>query len=342
MKRHIIMPHVANPWLLHFWLRNLNTYRHKCQIDTVAVTVSGFCPKHWVKPISDMLRESNVRFAITNTPDIHGHVCEQALGLLPGGFLEGLNDTVVVMEEDSYVLDPEGMNDVFKKIEDDEYDVAMIPRGAAHQELSDAFKDKYGESPGGAWPCCFFTSKKDLIYREETLNPKNWPKGEKIKWLDYAPKEEHSASDTFTSYVWELCFNKKRILDLECNKVHAYNWWANKPESHHTWSMHIGSLSGGVTNAVRNLETWVPLAFQEVCEQSEDPTKNPHWFSEDHIEISKRIAAWRLFGEECGLMSDKENDQYKKGLEYFRKVRNPVDGGEDYFYDYYKANIPLT
>jgi hypothetical protein len=340
--RHIIMPHVANPWLLEFWLRNLDTYREKCRIDSVAVVVSGFCPESWVQPISEMLRERNIRFAITNFPDLHGHVCEQALGLLPGGFLEKLEDTVVVMEEDCYVLAPEGMNAVFQQIEDGKYDVAMIPRSAAHQELHAAVKHYYGRDEDGAWPCCFFASKKDLIYREETLNPKNWPKGEHIKWIDYTPSSDEAASDTFTSYVWELRYKKKRILELEDNKVHAYPWWSEKPEKHNTWSMHIGSLSGAATHAIRNLKTWVPIALQDVCGESEDPTNSPHWFSEDRIEVSKRIAAWRLFGEECCATPDSEDLLYEKGLDYFRQARTPVEGGEDFFYQYYKANIPLS
>lgn len=163
-------------------------------------------------------------------------------------------DTLVLLEEDAFILDYSVIDRHVGHIDEGRYDLIGSPRMSCSPKLAEACSSMWGldyTGPGDKgpnfWPCFFFIKAKHLKATDGHFTPKGWEKGEYIKELDWEVTED-VAGDTF---VWASIQLRAMGLNiLEVPQHHSspydlvdYEVGAGIFHKGVPW-FHIGSLSG--------------------------------------------------------------------------------------------------
>lgn len=333
MNRVILMPHVANPFCLRFWLRNRETYRSV--VGATVVAVGGFFPKALVPELlSPLIMQDQTRFSYFNYPLLHGSALETCLPLV-----ENDNTVVCLMEEDCFIRDPAELDRMFGLIESGEFEAIISPRGSAGPAVLKACEDAFGLQNAGGWPCCFFARKSTLVNKYTTFNPKSWRKGEAIPVLGVEAISEDGSTDTFGEFAWQLRRDGRKTLE---NPDFKFNPCEVMSTGDHVggWFTHIGSLSGALTEGIRN-KHGVALANTDRA-TSGQPTDQEFLPGHHPGEIAKRLAAWKMqfdHSDHTGL--DSFAIEYKEGLDRLTEGCSLEDGLVDSMYDKLLEIIPI-
>ena len=336
-KRYTIMPHIPNPYGLRYWLANNGTYRHV--VPHTIVTLSHYFPSKWTyELVRPLMYSGATRMVYAFQSLLHGDSIQQSFAMMQP------DDTVLMMEEDCYVTNPDKLEQTFQDIENGKYDISCVPRCAMGEELIEASKDwfKIGHE-SGAWPAGFVCKARTLQECPTTFNNRNYVKGDVIDWLGgYKVQSESTSSDTMTEVAWWLRFNGYKFHHRPDDKIHAGPFLKGpKPYPYISdWSVHIGSLSSSMSGAILD-DRNVPLSYSEMSNVGID-LDNPHWYSDDIMEKAKRCAMWKLWhdaSDRTGL--EDLSELYTKGLERFVDLKSVNQSDIDHFYEYFKNTIPL-
>lgn len=213
-------------------------------------------------------------------------------------------DLILLLEDDGFIYTSGVISEIFKGIENNEYDIAGSPRRSCGQEIWDRAKELFnlnyeGEGDRGPnlWPNFLFCRRSDLLKTDLNFGSVAFKPGDYYEVLDYTFKEE-DAGDTFVNTSLQLRKMGLRIKEIPQHKASPNeiperanktgNWIKGKPPY-----IHAGSLSSGYS--------WngFLLGRQPIVEKND---------------IETRVAFWRLA---LDLVEgfDEFKEIYKEGIE---------------------------
>lgn len=170
-------------------------------------------------------------------------------------------DTIMLMEEDSYVLDKEFVEKCFSMIEDEDYQIVGSPRMSCSLKLARIMERRYnldytgeGNKGPGFFPCFFFADVETLKETDMYFAPMGWERGERVPILDiYAPEDL-----SFDTMGWvALQLHEAGVKIHTIPQYHRppldMSHWHKKED---IWSIsnlpwiHMGSLSGDIPSVI--------------------------------------------------------------------------------------------
>lgn len=212
-------------------------------------------------------------------------------------------DLVMFLEEDGFICQPGIVSEIFKGIENGEYDAAGSPRRSCGQEIWDVSQKKYGLNYEGLgdkgpnfWPNFFFCKRSDLLKTDIDFGSCTFNPGDYCKELDYTFKELNYG-DTF---VWASM--QLRAMGLKFKEIPQYHASLNETEEYTKhegkWInrppyIHGGSLSSG----------WSSNGFLLGRQIITEPR-----------ELETRVAFWKLASDLVEGFEDFKIE-YRKGIE---------------------------
>ncbi len=283
--RYVLLPHVPNPVVLDFWTKNFNTYKHLIE-DLV-------------------VRENN---------DLKGDFLESLVDDCPG---DSPDDILILMDDDSYILDVEKLEEVFSRLEDGEADVAMISRTRCSVEIREAMK-KVSPLEPGAWTQCFFAKRKVFSGRRNRLGSSKWKAGSRPPFIKHT-LETDCVGDWMTAFTLEMYEKGIKFIELGENKFIAGHESRGISRQPNKWSLHIGSLGIGLNEMKGNV-----IGNRPVMQPAD--------------KVSVKIAAWEMMLESCSEPSE----SFKGLLEKYKNIafHDPVLVKK--FRDNFEEKIPTA
>ncbi|MCK9371068.1 hypothetical protein M0R04_14245 [Candidatus Dojkabacteria bacterium] len=205
-------------------------------------------------------------------------------------------DLLLLLEDDGFIYTPGIISEIFKGIENNEYDLAGSPRRSCTDGIWDRAKELFnlnyegvGDKGPNFWPNFFFCKREDLLKTNQNFGSLGIAPGEYYEPLDYTFTEQQ-AGDTFVDTSLQLRKMGLRIKEIPQHKAsptemedrgnRTGNWISGKPPY-----IHGGSLSSGYS--------WngFLLGRQPIVDKHETET---------------RVAWWRIASEVEGF------DEFKK------------------------------
>lgn len=169
--------------------------------------------------------------------------------------LNSKEDSLLLLEDDSYVFTPGVVDEWFEIIETGAEDVVGSPRYSVG-EVAEAAKKKYnldysgvGDKGFGWWPSFFVAKREDLLKTDLDFGSNKYPKGQYFKELDHT-FENDDFTDTFTWASIQLRYQGLTEYPIPQNHAHPYDL-ENVINKTHMFTngdpkyMHGGSLSSG-------------------------------------------------------------------------------------------------
>lgn len=298
--RAAILPFPGDCFLLNYWLMFFDKFWGE-EVDKLYIVLNS--------PIEEPVREyiralckarsKIVLFEFPNQID-HGPCIDFALSKCSEKY-------VILVEDDGFIFKKGIVDQAFRLLESEAYDIVGSKRGSCSMEILKKAKEKYdldyeGEGDQGPnfWPNFFFSSKELLLKTDRNFSGKAWKKGEEVPGLGPITEEEIANGDTFvnTSLQLRAMVSEQRIFyfpqyhghpdDLDHYEQKRYLFDGKAP-----WT-HVGSLSSGVngllkdgndrelaqrTNKIAATETKLPVQY---C-QSEM----------EHKEFERRVQWWK-------------------------------------------------
>lgn len=169
--------------------------------------------------------------------------------------LNSKENSLLLLEDDSYIFTPGVVNDWFTKLENGMDLVIGSPRYSVG-EVAEVMRDLYtldytgvGDKGMAWWPSFFLCKRADLLKTDLDFGSTKYPKGIYFEELDHVMKED-DYTDTFTWASIQLRYqgltefpipqNHAHPMDLE-NVVKKTNMFSNGDPEY----IHGGSLSSG-------------------------------------------------------------------------------------------------
>ena len=215
-------------------------------------------------------------------------------------------DSLLLLEDDSYVFTPGVVDSWFTVVETTPSTVVGSPRYSVG-EVAIAAQNNYkldyagvGDKGFAAWPSFFVCKRSDLLQTGLDFGSTKYPKGEYIKEIDHT-MENDDYTDTFTFAFLELRHLGKIMFEIPQNHTYPTDFekdgkmYAQLQDGHEIKYLHGGSLSsgwGGYLN--KNLP----------------PVGDP--FQKKDIET--RVAFWKIVGDVTDGY-DSFKSMYRAGIE---------------------------
>lgn len=233
-------------------------------------------------------------------------------------------DQLLLLEDDSFVFNPNIVNTWFTLIESGATDVIGSPRYAVG-EVAEAAKQKYtldysgtGDKGFGWWPSFFVCKRADLLKTDLDFGSKKYPKSEYFKELNYTFVED-CYTDTFTWTSLQLRYMGLRSYDIPQNHAHPFDiefkntkegMFANGNPAY----IHGGSLSSGwggylnkktpqVTTEMELKDIETRVAFWEIAKDMSNTNEYTGFRKEYNKGINSLI-------ENAGLDKGRINEKY--------------------------------
>ena len=243
--RAALLPTPGDPFLVRHWLVNCERVWRN-EVDEVRVLVN----RQPDPEVRDYIRSCVERVGGVYSERTDGSVTSHggAIGVLLD---ETPADVVVLLEDDARVRVPGALEQHFRLVEHDTYDVVGSPRGSASPELvatgarrwsfTEEFMGDLGNG-AGMWPCFVFSRRDVLLSTDRDFGARGWQPGEYVLGLDHVCQTE-VASDTFGGTAYQLR-DSWRVLDVAQWKMpHLGDYYLTTyPDL--PW-FHTGSLSSG-------------------------------------------------------------------------------------------------
>jgi hypothetical protein len=298
MTKAALLPHPADPFLFHYWLKFFNTvWGH--EVDHLYIHINS--PME--KPVIDWMMG-----LVSDNPKItlqylgyqieHGQAIDEMLSRCT-------EDLVMLIEDDGFIFKSGVVSKYFGFIENNIADLVGSPRGSCSQEIWDAAARRwgldysgYGDVGPNFWPNFFFIRSGHLKMTDRRFGARSWKQGDTIEALDYVVQDEVCPSDTFVNTSLQL-----RNMDLKIMTIPQYHASPDDLEHHQRaynlfdgqapW-VHIGSLSSGVHGVLiddkgrklarRSVDPEGPAVIPGVC--TTDAEKR---------EWTRRVVMWTMF-----------------------------------------------
>ncbi|MCG2768915.1 MAG: hypothetical protein L6435_11125, partial [Anaerolineae bacterium] len=233
-------------------------------------------------------------------------------------------DYLVILEGDIFILQPDGLETCFRRIESGEVDCVGSSRGCGTAGITKAIVEKFDlgttASPEhqlsvcpSVWPSMFFIKTDLLKQTDRNFGPKTWRAGTHIPELDWTTVEAE-CGDAFVNTTFQI-----RALGAKFGYIHQYHAGPNdigdhagrglflqKKEGHLPW-VHFGSLSTGMHGLLRDDKN-VPLGIQ-----AHPPVGMTHLLPEKgspswaHVaeEYTRRMSCFVLLARHCKIKDPK-------------------------------------
>jgi len=244
MKTAALLPTPGDPFLVKHWLNNCREV-WRDEVDEVHVLVGG----QPVTEARDYIREACALAGATYHERLTG-------GLVPHGVALNIlisdcdADAVVLLEDDVRVRHSRAIEEMFAKIERDEYDVCASPRVSMTPNLEQAAKARWGggilqdyAEGHGMWPAFVFAKREALRATDRDFGERSWGEKMVVPGLRYrVPEGEVAVCDCFGGTAFQLR-DRCRVLDIpQWKGPHLWKSQLAAQDADMHW-FHCGSLS---------------------------------------------------------------------------------------------------
>jgi len=247
--RAALLPTPGEPFMLAYWLRNLETWRE--HVDEVSVLVNG-----GDQAACQQVIDAGARVHCMPRPIGHG----PALRWL----LENSDaDHVVLCEDDAYVRTPKAVDGAFRAMTSGSIDIIGSPR----YEDADNDYAEWPDKPDGTvadlgralWPAFLFARRADLLATDRGFEDRRFHLGETVPGIGPVTAEmcehvgvapDHIHVDTFYATTYQLrskrieLIHRTRVLQAEA----VEDWLRYDPPWFHVSGLSaIGYVLAGIT-----------------------------------------------------------------------------------------------
>lgn len=291
----------GDPFLADFTLSLWNKH-WRDEVDVVYVGYNN----HAEVPVSvahEFIRkwESDPKVRIIYTPHGigNGNPITQML-------LNSKEDSLLLLEDDSYIFTPGVVNEWFTTLENGMDLVIGSPRYSVG-EVANAAKDKYildysgvGDKGFGWWPSFFVCKREDLLKTDLDFGSKKYPKGTYFKELNHEFIQD-DYTDTFTFASIQLRYLGLTEFPIPQNHTYPTDFekngkmYAQEHDGHEIKYLHGGSLSSGYGGYLNKKTPPIENDFQKK-------------------DIETRVAFWKIVSD-ITEGYDGFKDRYKSGIE---------------------------
>ena len=312
--RILICPVAANPLAFAYWLENLKTYLHL--FDKVVVVVNGLYPREWERIYVNLLPEEDRKISLAFNHGIMQHGSALEIGV---GFSLDDNDVIMFTDDDCFVKEPEGMAEVLRSIESDQYDITGVHSNGYSQRILDKHEELHGNRLPGLWPILFCSKRKWL--KNRNLGGQGWDPGTIIDALGCS-FDVHQAADTLQEASMNMIAEGASVNFFLDPKIHECTLNEHGTEWPR-WAFHTGS-SGQVMNVcIVNPDTFVPMGH-DPASPAHDPRGGHNWDLLMKDQITKHLALWDTWVKTVGhLLPDDFMDQFTAGAGFYRDHLSP-------------------
>lgn len=319
MSRAAIVTHVGDPCLSGLWLRFYKQF-WKDEVDKVYFRLNGM---QMSKKTIELYTEK-----FSNYPDFdfkvlpgndHGYGLKDAVE-------NCMEDYIMFMEDDAWVFRKGALDEQFKKLESEEFELLGSPRVSLDMDIYAAqrkvqpdleFTDNgIGDTGTNFWPNFLFVTKKRLMETDLEFWGKAWNKGDYIKEIDYTVQKDGSGADTGS---WVSIQLRDKIPANKIQTIPQYKAYPHDPilAESHTWTfngnakwLHAGSISSGMNRYLQYEGYPLRDFFKSKDEQQQVQFSKDELASKD--DFAMRIAFWTI----CLVWSRPETE----GVDDFRKA----------------------
>lgn len=303
MSRAAILPYPGDPFLLNYWLDNFFKY-WAFSVDKLYVVFNSPIEPQVVEYVEYLCDDPKIDLTYIDHQIEHGDAIRVALE-------KATEDYVVLVEDDSFVMNRMIMDKCFMMLESGEFDVVGSKRGSCSFEILKAAENKWGipwrgEGDQGCnfWPCFFFSKRQLLLDTDRHFSARAWNNGETIAPLGYVVEVPVLVGDTFVNTSLQIhdMVPESRICyvpqyhgspeDMDNFEKRQYLF-----DGSATWT-HIGSLSSGVGGILRDGNN--RALARRLIDPPEPETKLPSQWCQsegEHREFERRVQWWLTFWE---------------------------------------------
>lgn len=257
INRAVVLPSVGDPLLLNLWLKYY-IKNIKSSVDTIYLKMTNYIDNNARNYIINKFQDIGAKVWFVDYEEQHGTVLKFLLEKVQ-------EETLVLLEDDFFVLVPGALNESFKKIEDRIVDCIGSTRNCCTQKVIQNIANTFnlsGSSPEhnlrdcpNFWPCLFFAKTETLRKTDSQFGAICWKKGETIPYINMMC----DVDEVGDSFVWasiqlrghgnrfgyiHQCHTAPNDLMEFPRKLGIYSF---KPLP---W-VHIGSLSSGVPGLIK-------------------------------------------------------------------------------------------
>lgn len=247
--RSVLGPPSSDPFLTLFVHQLYRKYWYT-EVDKMYVLFNTEMEREYIGELTGILSEDPKTSIVYQPFSVgHGEAIRQLLQVSMGDYL-------MLLEDDGFMFTPGIVDNYFKLIEGEHYDLVGSPRRSCSQEIWDKSQQKYGIDYSGIgdkgpnfWPNFLFCKRADLLRTDQNFGSVLFKAGEYCKELDYTFTEDN-AGDTFVYASMQLRSLGLRIKEIPQyhsspgelgEKASMINNWANGRPPY----LHGGSLSSG-------------------------------------------------------------------------------------------------
>ena len=293
--RSVFVTSSGDPYVLTHFLSHLRYWRDT--VDEIWIAINTTMERSLLPEIIKVI-PSDVHFILVDRQIGYGTPFEILLKL------SGIGN-VLLLEDDTIIFDGEKINEYFKLLEKDQFDLIGSPRMSCPEIVARNLKEEFnldysgwGDKGPNFWPCFLFVKKEFLLKTDCNFNPSGY--GDTFVWMSIQLRrlgvrikeipQYHCSPDDFKNKE-----NNQGIFDGECTY------------------MHLGSLSSGIISYILD-EYNVPMADR----QTDQPALHPHPVP-DTADMQIRIMWWRKCFEESPVRFSIDCD-YEFGLKRLYKM----------------------
>jgi len=250
--RAVILPTPVDPFMLNYWLHGFKEYWGD-EVDHLYIVANSPIQQDAVDYVHKICADPKITLTFINHQIEHGDAINRGLEQVKEKY-------VMLVEDDCYIFKRGVIDQCFRWLESEQYQMVVSKRGSCHPEISERAKQLWGLSYEGFgdqgcnfWPNLFFSSKDLLLKTDRNFGAKAWQKGTVIEQLgNYTVLNDVIYGDTF---VWASLQLRALVSEKYIKYVPQYH---GSPEDirnfeEHThlfdgsapWC-HIGSLSSGI------------------------------------------------------------------------------------------------
>lgn len=255
MSRAVILPTPADPYLLNYWFNNFD--RWSKHVDALYLSINSPLETVMIDYIKKIAEERpKVKVFYKNQQTDHGVAINDVLDSV-------VEDYVMLIEDDALIISPSYIDEQFRDLEDNKFDVIGSKRGSCSFEILERAKQVWdvsfqgdGDQGCNFWPNFFFTKTDILRGTDRNFCAKQWGRGGVIEALgDYVVVGEGGVvGDTFVNTSLQL-----RAKNYRIKIVPQYH--ASPEDLDHFYFktlvfdgvcpwFHIGSLSSGISGVL--------------------------------------------------------------------------------------------
>lgn len=265
--RGAILPHPIDPFLLEYWLWGFRNVWYG-EVDKLYIVANSPIEKQVVEYVRQITKDDKIELIYVPNQIEHGAGISLALERVK-------EKHIVLLEDDCFIFRQGVVDQCFRWLEDDIYDIVGSKRGSCHPEILLKAQQIWGLSYEGEgdhgcnfWPNMVFMSKERLLATDGNYGARAWSRGEIIPPLNnHIVEHEQIHGDTFVWASLQLRANCKpsRIRYIPQNHGHPDD--LKHEEAHkyifdgHAGYVHIGSLSSGIHGLLKD-PSGHPLAYR--------------------------------------------------------------------------------